>query len=229
MTPDTAAALRDMIRIGKVVNTYPETGRVRVKFPDTDDVTSYELQLLYPKTHKDKVWFMYDQDELVLCVFLGNGSETGFVIGAVYNAQDVVPEGMTGDKRHLVFEDGTWVEYDRKDHILKAEIKGEAEIKVEKTLYAEVGEDATVKIGGNAAMEVSEDATVKISGDATIEVDGKATLKGTDVELIGKVVTKDGSFKCSGSVTPTGNGALCGCKFCYVTGAPVAGDIAQGT
>jgi hypothetical protein len=62
-----------------------------------------------------------------------------------------------------------------------------------------------------------------------IETDKKATLKGADVEMNGKVVATGGSFKCAGSVAPTGNGALCGCKFCYVTGAPVAGDTAQGT
>jgi phage baseplate assembly protein V len=161
MIPDVAAALRDMIRIGKVVNTYPETGRVRVKFHDTDNATSYELQVLYPKTHKDKAYFMYDQDELVLCVFLGNGPETGFVVGAIYNDLDKTPKGMTIDKRHLVFEDGTWIEYDRKAHFLKAEIKGKAEIKVQETLRAEVGQDATVEIGGNLALKVGGLLTIK--------------------------------------------------------------------
>lgn len=57
----------------------------------------------------------------------------------------------------------------------------------------------------------------------------KTTVKGADVEISGKVVATGGSFTCAGTVAPTGKGALCGCAYCYVIGAPVAGDTAQGT
>jgi hypothetical protein len=67
------------------------------------------------------------------------------------------------------------------------------------------------------------------ANNMTAEAKEKNTIKGSDVELNGKVKATGGSFQCNGSVAPTGEGALCGCKFCYVTGAPVAGSMAQGT
>ena len=71
--------------------------------------------------------------------------------------------------------------------------------------------------------------TINAKENVDIEAAKKTTVKGADVEINGKVVTTGGSFKCAGSVAPSGKGALCGCKFCYVTGAPVAGEIAEGT
>jgi len=76
-------------------------------------------------------------------------------------------------------------------------------------------------------IEAKEKAAFK-GENVEIEATKKTKIKGGDVELIGNVTSKDGFFKLPGSVTPTGNGALCGCKYCYATGAPVAGDTAQG-
>jgi hypothetical protein len=70
---------------------------------------------------------------------------------------------------------------------------------------------------------------IEAKEDLTATAAKKATLKGADVEINGKVVATGGSFKCAGTVAPKGSGALCGCKFCYVTGAPVAGDTAEST
>lgn len=62
------------------------------------------------------------------------------------------------------------------------------------------------------------------------EIKSKLSMLGDgSIELSGKVKTIDGYFECTGEVTPTGKGALCGCKFCYVTGDPVAGSKAEGT
>jgi hypothetical protein len=80
--------------------------------------------------------------------------------------------------------------------------------------------------------EIDLTAAVKATVKATdVELNGKAkaTVKGAVVELNGNVISTGGSFKCMGNVAPTGQGALCGCKYCFVTGAPVAGSLAAGT
>jgi hypothetical protein len=69
-----------------------------------------------------------------------------------------------------------------------------------------------------------------VTGELKLETKAKATLKGIDVEINavnGKIT--GGKLEVGGTVAPTGNGALCGCKYCYVLGIPVAGNIATGT
>jgi hypothetical protein len=79
-------------------------------------------------------------------------------------------------------------------------------------------------------FSISADDGIKQSAkNITSEAESKNMVKGSDVELNGKVKVAGGSFQCAGSVAPTGEGALCGCKFCFVTSAPVAGSMAQGT
>jgi hypothetical protein len=82
---------------------------------------------------------------------------------------------------------------------------------------------------GTIDAVIKKDLIVKADSDITSEAAKKNTVKGANVELNGKVKATGGSFECAGIVSPTGNGALCGCKFCYVTGAPVAGSLAEGT
>jgi len=82
---------------------------------------------------------------------------------------------------------------------------------------------------GEVIWELQDIFELLTEKSAKIEAKEKIEIKGKDVEISGDAVATGGSFKCAGSVAPTGNGALCGCKFCYVTGAPVAGDTAQGT
>jgi len=89
--------------------------------------------------------------------------------------------------------------------------------------------DIKTEADGDISSTNKKNQEYKADENLTLEAKKKSTLKGADVELNGKVVATGGSFKCAGSVAPSGNGALCGCKFCYVTGAPVAGEEAQGT
>ena len=82
---------------------------------------------------------------------------------------------------------------------------------------------------GSAKWELDDLFSLIAKKTIDIEAKEKATIKGKDVDVSGNVSILGGSLKCAGSVTPTGKGALCGCKYCYVTGAPVAGEMAEGT
>lgn len=118
---------RELVRVGVVTNIYPERGTVRVHLVDADDQVSYELPVVYQKTGKDKEYWMPDIGEHVVCLFSGQGMEQGFVLGAIYSQADPVPVSSK-DKWHIKFEDGTWLEYDRAEHKLRANIKGDVEI-----------------------------------------------------------------------------------------------------
>ncbi len=94
-TQDVSAAVRVCI----VESTNPEKVTVRVRIPDLDNLISYDLQVLQRKTRKDKDYWIPDLQEEVFCLFLGNGLECGFVLGALYNTEDK-PPANSQDKQH---------------------------------------------------------------------------------------------------------------------------------
>jgi hypothetical protein len=79
------------------------------------------------------------------------------------------------------------------------------------------------------ALNAKKDIAGEAGGDINFSASHKAMLKGAQVEINGAAKATGGSFECAGTVTPTGTGALCGCKYCFATGSPVAGSRAEGT
>ncbi len=223
-----AVVLR-LVRVGVVTALYPERGTVRVQTPDVhaggQALVSYELPVRFDKTCRDKQYHLPDVGEQVLCVFLPTGAEQGFVLGAIYSDADAVPVA-DADKRHLLFSDGSWFEYDRAEHKLSGHVvNGCAELTVDidaavtigRDLTASVGRDATVDIaedltasvGKTAALSVTEDLSADVGGDATLTAAGEATVEGTEkatltsgteVQVVAPIIRLTGNIT-SGSST----------------------------
>jgi phage baseplate assembly protein V len=105
-----------MYRIG-IVSEQDSTGaRVRVRFPDRDEMQSYWLRIVVPKTHADKFFWMPDVGEQVVCA-MDEWDEAGAVLGSIYSNLDSTPV-QSPDKFNLTFRDGTVIEYDRSAHAL---------------------------------------------------------------------------------------------------------------
>ena len=119
------AALNNMVRVGKV--TQVAAGKVRVQFRDADEMISSPLPVLFPKTHQDQMCAMPDVGEHVVCLFLPFGLEQGFVLGAFYSAADAVPVSGS-DLWRLVFQDGSWIEFDRAASVLNIHAESEVNI-----------------------------------------------------------------------------------------------------
>lgn len=154
--------LNGLIKIGEVSSVDYATGTARVVFDDDDSIVSNDLQVLQKNTFKNQDFVMPDIGEDVVCLFLPSGSEEGFILGSVY-AGEVTPPESSGDKRTVVFEDGTKVSYDRASHEL------------------------TVKIDGTTITANQQ----KISVTApTIELNGKTTING-ETTINGAVTTSD--------------------------------------
>lgn len=75
---------------------------------------------------------------------------------------------------------------------------------------------------GGITVETEGNTNVTVGGDANIEAKGNATIKSVNTKLTG------GTVEIGGSVTPTGQGALCGLPYCVFTGAPHAGNKTTG-
>jgi phage baseplate assembly protein gpV len=103
-------------RVGIVSAVDALTAQVRVVFPDYDQMSSYWLPVVVPKSQNDKAYWIPDLGEQVVCI-MDLRDEAGAVLGAIYSNTDVPPVAST-NKWHLGFSDGSAFEYDRALHIL---------------------------------------------------------------------------------------------------------------
>jgi phage baseplate assembly protein V len=99
-------------RVGVVSEIDVEKARARVHFEERDDVNSGWLSVIQPKTLKDKVYWMPDIGEHVVCL-LDEHDEDGALVGAIYSDVDVVPDGVSADVHTTVYVDGAKWKYDR--------------------------------------------------------------------------------------------------------------------
>ncbi|WP_265822499.1 phage baseplate assembly protein V [Geovibrio ferrireducens] len=177
MDKTTAELLSRIVRVGKVVEQNPTLCAVRVELEDADSTVSAVLRILVNKAQDDKAFWMPDLGEQVLCLFLPNGVEYGFVLGSFYSDDDT-PSVSSNDKWHVRFKDGTEIEYDREKHILSADVKGQANIKASETITVEAVGDVMVKSASKVTIDAPETiVTQKLTVEGLLEY--KAGLKGS--------------------------------------------------
>jgi phage baseplate assembly protein V len=105
-----------MFRVGLVKQQDLQGARVRVAFPDRDQLLSYWLPIVFTKTQNDKGYWVPDIGEQVVCL-MDEHDEAGAVLGAIYSSADTPPV-QSADKYHMSFKDGASIEYDRAAHVL---------------------------------------------------------------------------------------------------------------
>ncbi len=105
-----------VVRLGIVKEQDLSLARLRVIFNEFDQLLSYWLPVVVPKTQNDKAYWLPDIGEQVVCL-MDARDEAGVVLGAIYSQVDATPV-RSGDKFHLGFKDGTAIEYDRAAHVL---------------------------------------------------------------------------------------------------------------
>ena len=103
------------LRFGRVTEVDPGKGTARVQIRDGDGMVSMPLRVMQRRTLKDKVQCLPDLGEHVSCLFSGQGLEQGVVLGACYSELDTAPN-QEPQTDHVVYEDGTVQQYDRKSH-----------------------------------------------------------------------------------------------------------------
>lgn len=185
--------LNGLIRIGEVSSVDYANGTARVVFDDDDSIVSNDLQVLQKNTLQNQDFVMPDVGEDVVCLFLPSGTEEGFILGSVY-AGEVTPPESSGNKRTVVFADGTKVSYDRAAHELKVEIDG-----------------ATIQA---TPQKVSINApAIELNGATTIN--GKVTTSG-EVST-GGAITAGGDVSASGDVKA---GAISLLSHTHISAAP---------
>ena len=192
-------------RIGKVINHEIEKA---VEIIAETRKNYNQKGVLYNSSGEDSP--PVKDDKIVILKVDGSGK--GLIVGVFNETQGAKP----GEKIYFARNE-------------KGEIKSKLQMLGKGEVIWELEDLFSLYTKKTYDIEADEDIGVKSGANVNIEATEKTTVKGADVDIKGNVTATGGSFKCAGSVAPTGSGALCGCKFCYVTGAPVAGDTAQGT
>jgi len=127
---NTGNYIEDFIRIGQVSSVNPLTCSCRVAFDDMQDdgtpMVSYDMQILQHRTVKRQDFTLPEIGEHVLCVFLPNGNQEGFILASFYTGSNLFEypigskklAGKTGIYRSHYADDSEF-EYDFNTHILR--------------------------------------------------------------------------------------------------------------
>ena len=142
-----------MFRVGLVKQQDLQGARLRVVFPDRDQMLSYWLPILFPKTQNDKSYWVPDIGEQVVCL-MDEHDEAGAVLGAIYSSADTPPV-QSPDKCHVSFKDGASVEYDR----------------AARALAVSLPSGATMNLSANGAV-----IAIDASGNITVHAAGGINL-----------------------------------------------------
>ncbi|MHB0998219.1 MAG: phage baseplate assembly protein V [Armatimonadota bacterium] len=105
-----------LIRVGIVSDVDPATVRVKVTFDDldSDDSTgllSDWLPVVQHGSMTDSGYWLPRVGSQVMCAMQSNGIEAGYVVGSIYNDEDL-PEKSGLGVWYQRFADGTTIEYD---------------------------------------------------------------------------------------------------------------------
>ncbi|TDK65971.1 phage baseplate assembly protein V [Sapientia aquatica] len=130
-------------RNGLVSDIDPARHKVRVIFPELDNLESFWLSVLARKSLKDKDYWLPDVGEQV-AVLMDAFGEDGWVLGAVFSDIDK-PSVTSKDKRNVTFADGAVIEYDRQTHHFD------------------------LRLPAGATMSITADGGIKVTGNVTIE------------------------------------------------------------
>ena len=181
---DVIELVSDYIKVGVVSSIDYANGTARVSFED-DGVVSYDYQVLHTNAMRNKDFAMPDVGENVVCLALPNGIADGFILGSIYTSEIPAPES-TGDKRTVVFSDGTRISYDRATHELSVKIDGTTIItdrqKVNITTPKEVVINApTITLNGNVFISGNISSKGNTTTEGSITATGDIVGAGTSL------------------------------------------------
>jgi phage baseplate assembly protein gpV len=192
------ASLNPTFRVGIVQQQDPAHAKVRVVFPDYDEMISWWLPVVFAKTQDDKVYWIPDIGEQVVCL-MDLRDEAGAVLGAIYSSADVPPVN-SADKFHVAFKDGARFDYDRVAHLLDLFFEDTTEFKYDARIHLldlKFQDQAEIKYDGNQHV-----LTVSLPQGAGFSL----TANGAQIQIdsSGNVIIK------SAGQVQIGNGLLAG-------------------
>ena len=169
---EIARRLENIIRNGTIAEVDYQSARVRVKYDEDEsgnDILTDWLPWLTTRAGNDRTWWAPELGEQVLILSPSGNLALGTVLPAINQTAHPAPESDP-NKHRTVYEDGSFVEYDRNAHKLTVTVNGgDAVLNTTGNLDAAVGGDALVNAGGNAEVDAQGHAKVTAN---KIDLDG---------------------------------------------------------
>lgn len=152
----------NLIRIGTISSVNSSKATARVIFEDRDDQVSKELPVIFKRTVGTQDYAIPKVGEQVLCLFMPNGLEEGFILGSFYTGP--VPANDE-NKRLIKFEDGSIIEYNAGEITIDAKggnvnIIAAKNVNIDGPDGVSIGKDVT--INGNLVVNGNISATGSI-------------------------------------------------------------------
>lgn len=188
---DLRALIGRLVAAGEVTAQDPATGRVKVRLPGHDNVTTAWLPVLSGRAKGTRCYSMPAIGEQVWCQFLPSGGcETGAVIGSSYNDQDATP-AASADIYRLEWADGASLAHDAQAGSLALESKG--------TLVATAAEALTLTSA--ATLEMQATGSLGIKGVTITLTAPSVTIQAASVTISGALAV--GSLSVGGKAFDT--------------------------
>jgi len=158
-----------MFRVGIVKAQDTTNCRVRVTFPDRQQMTSWWLPICVPKSQNDKAYWMPDIGEAVVCL-MDQDDEDGAVLGSIYSSADTTPV-QSADQWQVKMKDGAVFSYNRATHAFAINLPAGATA----TISAN-GAQFSIDSSGDIAV-ISASGNITIQGGAEVTINAAALIK----------------------------------------------------
>ena len=171
--------LLNIIKYGTVTEIKADTAQVKVTFKESNNIVSYYMPVLQSFAGKNNAYVLPSIDDVVVCLISPRG-DAGVVLGSIYTGINK-PVITDENKYNVTFDDETQIEYDKKENILKADIKGSAEIIIDKSITISVTEDKEVSAKN---IKITAESEVNIEcNTASIEAKSEVKINGASISL----------------------------------------------
>lgn len=171
--------LLNIIKYGTVTEIKADTAQVKVTFKESNNIVSYYMPVLQAFAGKNNAYVLPSIDDVVVCLISPRG-DAGVVLGSIYTGINK-PLIADENKYNITFDDETQIEYDKKENILKADIKGSAEIVIDKSITITITEDKEISAKN---IKIIAESEVNIEcNTASIEAKSEVKINGASISL----------------------------------------------
>lgn len=162
-------------------NKKEEAGKYRVRL-DEDNIVTGWLHLSKEQTRDNVDDYTLDKQTPVWCLLM-NDYRDGVIGGCLVNQKNKQKE-TDPDIKQFSFKDGSFIKYDRKNHVYEVSIKGDGN-KVNITCSEATIKATNIIVDGK--LTVKDDA--KFEGNINVDKDMTATgdVKGSEVKTVSGV------------------------------------------
>ncbi|WP_236300014.1 phage baseplate assembly protein V [Enterobacter bugandensis] len=183
---ELARLLRNLIRIGVVVETNSAEGLCRVQ---TGGMKTTWLNWLTSRAGRSRVWWAPSVGEQVLILAIGGELDTAFVLPGIFSYDHPAPSASP-DAFHVTFPDGAVIEYEPDNGALSVSGIKTADVTASDSITATVPV-VLVKAETRITLDTPEVVCTNRLITGTLEVQKGGKMKG-DIEHTGGKLTSNG-------------------------------------